>query len=155
FLHQLGGAIWLGGLPCFLFALKSAGDSRALAAIGRRYSLISMTGVSMIVLGAIALSVVYIGAWDAVLGTAYGAMAMTKLAMFCALLLLGFGNYLVVERWRRGEAVSALRIRRFAEVELGVGIAIFFAAASITSLPPAVDLTEDRVTLHEIVDRMI
>ena len=38
-------------------------------------------------------------------------------------------------------------------MEFGIGIAIFFAAASLTSVPPAVDLTRDRVTWQEIVER--
>ena len=45
------------------------------------------------------------------------------------------------------------RLRRFAEVEFGIGIAIFFAAASLTSVPPAADLTQDRVTWQEIEAR--
>ena len=53
---------------------------------------------------------------------------------------LGAGNFLLVERLRADPATSVNRLRRFAEVEFGIGIAIFFAAASLTSVPPAVDL---------------
>jgi len=45
------------------------------------------------------------------------------------------------------------RLKRFAEVEIGVGFALFFAAASLTSAPPAVDLPHDRVTLQQIAAR--
>jgi putative copper resistance protein D len=154
FLHQLGGAIWLGGLPCFIFALSVAQDRTALAEIGRRYSLMSMAGVSIIVIGATALALVYIGSVEAIFGTAYGAMAAAKTVMFLCLLGLGFANFRNVESLRRDPNASALRLRRFAEVELGAGIAIFFTAASITSLPPAVDLTQNRVTYQEMVDRL-
>jgi len=58
-----------------------------------------------------------------------------------------------VERLRRNPATPVLRMRRFAEVEIGIGFSIFFAAASLTSVPPAVDLTKDRVAWHEIVER--
>jgi putative copper resistance protein D len=44
-------------------------------------------------------------------------------------------------------------LKRYAEVEIGIGVAIFFAAASLTSVPPAIDLTQDRVSLSEIVHR--
>ena len=44
-------------------------------------------------------------------------------------------------------------MRRFAEVEIGIGFSIFFAAASLTSVPPAVDLVQDRVTWAEITER--
>jgi putative copper resistance protein D len=154
FAHQLGGAIWLGGLPCFLVALGATTDRHQLALIGRRYSILSMAGVAIIVLGALALGLVYIGSLDATYGTAYGAMAMAKTVMFICLLGFGLANFRHVERLRDQAGTTALQLRRFAEVELGVGIAIFFTAASITSLPPAVDLTLDRVTFQEIVDRL-
>jgi putative copper resistance protein D len=47
-----------------------------------------------------------------------------------------------------------LRLRRFAEVEIGLGLTVLFAAASLTSQPPAVDLTADRASWHEIVERL-
>ena len=62
-------------------------------------------------------------------------------------------NFRLVERLRADPATSVNRLRRFAEVEFGIGIAIFFAAASLTSVPPAVDLTRDRVSWEEIAQR--
>jgi len=47
-----------------------------------------------------------------------------------------------------------LRLRRFAEVEVGIGFTVILAAASLTSQPPAVDLTVDRVTASQIAERM-
>ena len=63
-------------------------------------------------------------------------------------------NFLVVERLRLDPAAPILRLRRFAEVEVGVGITVLFIAASITSLPPAIYLTTDRVTLAEYAERL-
>jgi putative copper resistance protein D len=73
--------------------------------------------------------------------------------MFLMLLGLGAANFLLVERLRAQPATPIGRLKRFAEVEIGIGVAIFFAAASLTSVPPAVDLTQDRVTWQEIVER--
>jgi putative copper resistance protein D len=73
--------------------------------------------------------------------------------MFLMLLALGAGNFLVTERLRRDPATPVLRMRRFAEVEIGIGITIFFCAASLTSVPPGVDLTADRATWADVVDR--
>ena len=80
-------------------------------------------------------------------------MVGAKIAMFLMLLGLGGGNFLLVERLRARPATPVTRLKRFAEVEIGIGVAIFFAAASLTSVPPAVDLTQDRVTWPEIVER--
>ena len=73
--------------------------------------------------------------------------------MFLMLLGLGGGNFLLIERLRAQPATPVTRLKRFAEVEIGIGVAIFFAAASLTSVPPAIDLTQDRVTWPEIVER--
>ena len=152
-LHILGAATWIGGIPAFLVALRLAHGGAALRLVGARFSRLSMAGVLMILLSAACFSIFYIGSWQALYGTAYGVMVSAKAAMFGALLLLGLGNFLVVERLRRDKATSVLRLRRFAEVEIGIGITIFFAAASLTSVPPAIDLDQDRVTWSEVVER--
>jgi copper resistance protein D len=152
-LHQFGAAIWIGGIPCFLLALSRIDDAAGWRLVGARFSRMSMAGVVSILVSGILMSVLYIGDWAGVYGTAFGVMVGAKIAMFTMLLGLGGMNFLLVERLRANPATSVNRLRRFAEVELGIGIAIFFAAASLTSVPPAVDLTRDRVTWPEIVER--
>jgi putative copper resistance protein D len=154
-LHQLGAAIWIGGIPCFLLALGRARDAAAFRLVGARFSRMSMAGVGCILLSGITMSLLYIGSWQAFYGTAFGVMVGAKIAMFLMLLGLGGMNFLLVERLRANPATSIGRLRRFAEVEFGIGIAIFFAAASLTSVPPAVDLTQDRVSWQEIKDRNV
>jgi len=152
-LHILGAAIWVGGIPSFVLALRRLHDGAAFRRVGARFSRISMLGVACILVSAATMAWFYIGSWGAAYGTAYGVMVGAKVAMFAALLLLGFGNFLVVERLRNDPGTPVLRMRRFAEVEIGIGVSIFFAAASLTSVPPAVDLTQDRVTWAEIAER--
>ncbi len=153
FLHQFGAAIWIGGIPCFLLALAYAGDGAAWRLIGARFSRMSMLGVACILISGITMSVVYIGSWQGFYGTAYGVMVGAKITMMLMLLGLGGMNFLLVERLRARPNTSITRLRRFAEVEIGIGITIFFAAASLTSVPPAVDLQQDRVSWQEIVER--
>ena len=152
-LHIAGAAIWIGGIPSFVMALGRLRGGMAFRAVGARFSRLSMMGVGCILVSAAVFSVMYIGSVDAVYGTAYGVMAGTKGALFVGLLLLGLCNLLVTERLRRDPETSVLRLRRFAEVEIGVGFTLFFAAASLTSVPPAVDLTTDRVTWSEVLER--
>jgi len=153
-LHQAGAALWLGGLPCFALALARVPAANSLALIGRRYSALAMAGVGMIVLGAIFLSIGYVGALGGFYGTAYGAMAATKGVLLGVLLLLGLGNFLSIRHFA-GDAAVFGRVRRFVIVEIGIAIAVLMAAASITSLPPAIDLTSDRVSLSDIGERMM
>ncbi len=152
-LHQAGAALWIGGIPCFLLALANLHDGAAWRLVGTRFSRMSMAGVSCIVISGLIMSVLYIGEPEGFYGTAYGVMVGAKIAMFLMLLGLGGLNFLLVERLRANPATPVTRMRRFAEVELGIGAAIFFAAASLTSVPPAVDLTKDRVTMAEIIER--
>ncbi len=154
-LHQLGAAIWIGGLPCFLLALAKVRGGAAWRRVGARFSRMSMAGVACILISGITMSLLYIGTWQGLYGTAFGVMVGAKIAMFLMLLGLGGLNFRLVERLRADPATSVNRLRRFAEVEMGIGIAIFFAAASLTSVPPAVDLAQDRVTWPEIKARNV
>jgi copper resistance protein D len=63
-------------------------------------------------------------------------------------------NNRIIERVTRDPGVSVLRVRRFAEVEIAIGFIVLFAAASLTSQPPAVDLVTDRAGLHDVVERL-
>ena len=152
-LHQLGAAIWIGGIPSFIMVLARVNDGLSWRRVSTRFSRMSMAGVGCILVSGVGMSLAYIGSWDAVYGTAYGVMVVAKVSMFGALLLLGMGNFLTTERLRSNPGASVLRMKRFAEVEMGIGISIFFAAASLTSVPPGVDLTQDRVSWAEVVER--
>lgn len=152
-LHQFGAAIWIGGIPCFLLALRRVEGGAAWRLVGARFSRMSMAGVACILASGATMFWFYVGNLQGFYGTAYGVMVGAKIAMFLMLLALGGMNFLLVERLRADPATPVTRLRRFAEVEIGIGVSIFFAAASLTSVPPAVDLTQDRVSWHEIVER--
>jgi copper resistance protein D len=154
-LHQLGAAIWIGGIPCFVMALGRCHDGIAWRRVGKRFSQMSMAGVACILISGVTMSYLYVGAWDGFYGTAYGVMVGAKITMFLGLLALGGMNFLLVERLRADPATPVTRLKRFAEVEIGIGFTLFFAAASLTSSPPAVDLTTDRVSWAEVVERNI
>ncbi|HEY2132418.1 MAG TPA: CopD family protein, partial [Acetobacteraceae bacterium] len=152
-LHQLGAAIWIGGIPCFVSALARVHEAAAWRTIGARFSRMSMIGVACIIVSGAVMSLLYIGSWEAFYGTAYGVMVGAKIVMFLMLLGLGYGNYRTVANLRTDPGTSLNRMKRFAEIEIGIGFSVFFAAASLTSVPPAVDLTQDRVTWQEIAER--
>ncbi|HVJ39941.1 MAG TPA: CopD family protein [Dongiaceae bacterium] len=153
FLHHLGAAIWIGGIPSFCVALWQLHDGAVWRAVGARFSRMCMIGVACILASGLIMSFFYIGSWQGLYGTAYGVMVGTKICLFIALILLGFGNFRLIERLRRNPQTPINRLKRFAEVEIGLGFSLFFAAASLTSSPPAIDLTQDRVTFHEILER--
>jgi putative copper resistance protein D len=152
-LHQAGAALWIGGIPSFVVALGLLHEGPALARLGKRFSHMSMIGVAAIVISGSIMAWTYIGTLDGFYGTAYGVMVTAKIGMLLMLLGLGGMNYLLVERLRRDPNTPPTRLKRFAEAEIGIGFTLFFAAASVTSSPPAVDLVHDRATWAEIVER--
>jgi putative copper resistance protein D len=150
-LHRAGAALWLGGLPPLLAALRLAPGLTRRA--GRLYSRQAASGVALIVLGILGFWNGYLGEAEALYATSYGAMSATKGVMFALLLLLGAGNFLLLHRAATPDGPLLIRVRRFVECEIAIGIAVLAAAASLTSLPPAVDLTSDRASWQEIVAR--
>jgi len=153
-MHALGAAIWIGGLPYLLVSFPLLDDGADIRLVGRRYSVMSMVAVAAIVMSGLLLAFFYIGSIEALYGTAYGFMTGVKLVLFAFLLGLGAMNFYLVDRLRRDPATPTLRFRRFVEAELGIGLTLFFAAASLTAVPPGVDLPDDRVTLTEIAERI-
>lgn len=153
-LHMAGAAVWIGGIPYFLIALAGNGGGEAWRRIGQRFSRMSMASVAVLSAAGLYMAMVYIGSPDAIYGTAYGVMVATKVALLAGLLFLGGMNFLAVERLRRDPATPIVRLRRFAEVEIGIGLTVLFAAASLTSQPPGTDLTADRASWSEVVHRL-
>lgn len=149
-LHQLGAALWIGGLPALLASFRLSPASARM--VGQRYSAFAAGGVGLILLGIAGFAVGYLGEVNALYGTAYGAMSSTKAVMLGVLLLLGGANWLLLHRFTASPA-GLVRVRRFVESEIAIGIAVLAVAASLTSVPPAVDLPDDRVTWAEITER--
>lgn len=153
-LHQAGAAVWIGGIPYLLMALsRCRGDTQALA-VAARFSLVAIFAVAALAVAGSVMSMAYIGTPEAVYGTPYGLMVGSKVLTFAGLLFLGAMNFFTVRYLKRDRSASMARLHRFAEVEIGVGITVLFAAASLTSQPPAVDLPNERVSFSEIIQRL-
>lgn len=151
-LHQAATATWLGGLPYLLIAIRRAESPEIARQISTRFSQLALISVCALASAGFVLGFAYVGSFKAAYGTSYGAMVAAKIIMFGLLLFLGALNYQLV---RSGPASSMLAsLKRFGEAEIGIGITVILTAASLTSLPPAADLTHDRVSATEIVARM-
>jgi putative copper resistance protein D len=151
-LHQAATATWLGGLPYLLIAVRRATSPESARQLSARFSQLALVSVAVLALAGLVLGFAYVGSFNAVYGTSYGAMVAAKVLLFALLLFLGALNYQLV---RNGPASSILAsLKRFGEAEIGIGITVILTAASLTSLPPAADLARDRVTGSEIFARM-
>jgi len=144
--HQLAAAVWVGGLMHVVRAHRGLTATEL-----RRFSSIALVSVATLVLAGLGLAVGYVGDPRALLETAYGVMVLTKATLLVAILALGFANARLVRRALAG--ADARRVARFVEVETGLALTVLFAAASLTSLPPAVDVQAERATLAEVAAR--
>ena len=139
------GLVGFGGLE----SRRAAVDDAVLV---RRFSSLAFASVGALVVTGVVLTWRYVADWAGLVGTAYGVMVLSKAILLAAILGLAALNFRAV---RRASAGLELRLRRLVEVELGLGITVLFAAASLTSLPPAVDVTTDRATVAEVAGRFV
>ena len=154
FVHHLAGGAWIGGLPYLLTAVRHSGSESARGQLTSRFSRLAMISVALLTFAGAGMSFLYIGSPRALGGTTYGAMLLAKVLMTGILLLFGTLNLRIVRAVRNGHGPDLLPLRRFAEAEVGIGFTVLLTAASLTSTPPAADVVVDRVTKHEIVQRM-
>jgi copper resistance protein D len=152
-LHQLGAAAWIGGLLHLVIGAFGTRRGDWPPAMLKRFSAFALTAVSVLLIGGIGLTLGYVDGLRALLGTAYGVMVVTKAVILAGVLMLGAANFFAVRRFAGSTPVPTVRLRRFVEVELGLGITVLFAAASLTSLPPAVDVVADRAAFGDVAER--
>jgi len=152
FVHQAAVALWIGGLPSLLRAVRRV-PAEAARALVVRFSRLALACVAALFLAGLGLSVFYVGTPQGLYGTAYGAMVGAKAGLFALLMVLGALNFFLVRRLDRDASELPRRIVRLVECEVGIGLAVILAAASLTSQPPAVDMSVDRTDAATIVDR--
>jgi putative copper resistance protein D len=151
-LHQGATATWLGGLFYLLIAIPRSPDNHFAHQLIARFSKLALFSVAVLAGAGFTLGFAYVGSIPAIYGTSYGIMVATKIVLFGTLLLLGALNFQIARSPSGGAVIASLK--RFGEAELGIGITVILTAASLTSLPPAVDLQADRVSRQEIVARL-
>lgn len=152
--HELAAAAWIGGLPYLLIALRYSESKAHSLAITARFSRMAIFSVALLVAGGIGLSLLYVGSFGAAFETTYGAMLIAKIILTVAVLGVAALNLRIVRSVRAGGTPEILPLRRFGEVEVGIGFTIFLAAAALTSAPPAIDVQTDRATAPEIAKRV-
>lgn len=139
--HVLAGAVWLGSLlPLALLVRAASPDIAALAC--HRYSPFGAVCVVALALTAFWQDWVLIGSPQALIATAYGLVALVKLALFLALIACAFRN-----RFKLTPALSAIRplmsrrdLRRGVMCETSIGLLIVLVASVLASLPPGMEM---------------
>ncbi len=156
--HQLGAAIWIGAMPFLLVSLRRSEDPEEAKRLLRRFSPMALVGAGTVLLGGLGMAWMYLGISDgkslnALYGTAYGVMMISKLYLLLLVMAMGAGNFFLVRRIDTAPVALLTRLRRFGEAEIGLGFMAVLAAASMTSQPPPIDLPNGRASVSEIVAR--
>ena len=152
--HQVTAAIWIGGLPYLLLTLRNCNDPSEALAVCKRFYGLALSSVVLLFGAGLTLSKFYIAEPAALYGTTYGIMVLAKTILFALILLLGALNFRLIRNHGEGNLGWLAWLERISEAEIGIGITVILAAASLTSQPPAIDLTSNRVSLSEINERM-
>ena len=136
--HLLSAGAWLGGLlPLFL--LSSALPPRAAAAACEHFTPVGLSAVLAIACTAVVQAWQLIGGLAGLFGTAYGHVALLKLAIFFALLILACINRLVLTNRLLDPTRPVTRnlLRYSIGVEMVLGAAVILVAAFLASSTPA------------------
>ncbi len=138
--HLLAAGGWLGGLIPLLTVVVLA-PPRAAAMAARWFSPLGKICVAVTAITALFQGVVMVGSLPALTGTAYGLVALGKVALFGV--LVGFAllnRYRLAPALMRGDPAGARRrLIRSIAVQTGFGVLIVLVAGLLASLPPGMD----------------
>jgi len=158
-LHQVGAGVWLGGLIQLAalgrLARRHAEVDALWPELVARFSRLAMVSVGVVVLGAVPLAWTYTGSVQALVGTGYGSLVVTKIILLATALVLAAFNLATARGTQQSGPMSALRARlpKLVEAEAIILVMIVFTASSLSGQPPATDLpAKHRATLAEVVE---
>jgi copper transport protein len=142
FLHVLGGATWLGSLLAVMvvgvpLSLMLDGVERwsSVASLVNSFSPVALVSVSVVVVSGLIASWVHLTHLSALWQTAYGQVLVLKLLLVVIALSIGAYNFRRVQPQLVAEA-GAVRLRRSAAIELGVGFLIIIVTGFLTGISP-------------------
>ena len=156
-IHQFDAFVWAGGVLHLMvlrvFLAGSPTGKSLWPVVVARFSLLAVLSIGILIMSALYLSFYYVGDWGGLIGTAYGAMVLTKAALLAFALCLGALNFFSVRRWTHLGDASDLSERApvLIEGEVFIAMIILSAAAALTSQPPAVDQLADRASPVEVL----
>jgi putative copper resistance protein D len=143
-LHLCAASVWIGGLlPLAIFLTRARASSslseRALPVL-RRFSTLSLSCVSVLIVSGISNCWLLVGSIHALFTTRYGWLLLVKLAAFGVLIGLGARNRFVIKtklaRVPTGSDLLA-QLRRNVICEACLGLAVVAIVACLGVTPPA------------------
>jgi copper resistance protein D len=142
--HLCAAGAWIGGLAPLAIFLTRARASFALgecaAPVLKRFSTLSLTCVSALVVSGVSNSWLLVGSMHALFTTRYGWLLLFKLALFGILVGFGARNRFVIKTRLLNVASSSdmlVQLRRNVICEACLGLAVVIIVACLGVTPPA------------------
>jgi copper transport protein len=132
--HIVAGAVWIGGLPVLLLAVRGRPSDVTGRAV-RRFSTTAGIAIGVVALTGTFRAVIEIGSIGQLFGTAFGVLVLVKVGLFVVLAALG-----AINRWVNVARASVLLrgLRRVASTEIVIGTAVLLVAAALVNVAPPV-----------------
>ncbi|HEV7412027.1 MAG TPA: copper homeostasis membrane protein CopD [Casimicrobiaceae bacterium] len=137
-MHLLAAGAWLGALPPLVHLLGRAQPISVAAWIARRFSVLGIACVSVLILSGIGNSWFLVGSVPALFGTRYGILLLAKLALLAAMLSFAAVNRLVLPpRLAAGDGQALRALRRNALLEIAAGLLVVAIVGMLGITVPA------------------
>lgn len=154
-LHQVGAAIWVGGVIqlAALWRLARREPEVDPLWIGSvpRFSRVAVASLLVLLVPAVPLTWLYVGSWGGLIGTGYGSLIVTKIGLMGAALALAVLNF-AAGRAAGGGVPLRTRVPYLVEAEAVLLGVLLFTAATLSTQPPAIDVAGERAAWNEVVD---
>lgn len=152
--HVCGATIWAGGVTHLMilrWCTRKEDVSRWPQMVSR-FSPLGIGCVGLIVGSGTFLSWRYVGGWSELIGTSYGNLVLVKIVLFFCVLALAIPNFFSARQWAKGHGRERfhLHVPSSVEVETILAGTLLVTAASLTGLPPSVDVAKEVVAPAEL-----
>jgi copper resistance protein D len=155
-LHQLAVAVWLGGVIqlglLWRLVRKRPPMKPQWPGLLKSFAWVGGPATLGVVVTGVPLAWSYIGTWQGLIGTDYGAMVLVKVVLLVAALCFAALNFCAARHRlpRDGAGGVFQRVPYYVEVETLLLIATLAAAVSLASQPPAIDMGDQQATWAEL-----
>jgi len=155
-LHEMGGAIWLGGvihLSALWGLARQRPDLREVWVFWLgRFSGLATGAVLLSLTAGVGLAWSYVGTWQGLLGTGYGTLVVAKGGLLAVALALGGMNSWTAHRGRRRgvNLTASTLVPGVLEGEILLLSGLMMVAVALASLPPAADTPDEQARGSEV-----
>ncbi|HBA64946.1 MAG TPA: copper resistance protein [Methylococcaceae bacterium] len=154
-MHQIGAAIWVGGIFQLLNIWRLTRCKTIAVDIWpaylKKFTSLGLASLAILLLTGLPMTFEYIDSWNGFIGTGYGNLLLVKLFMLGIALFLAYLNNRGTREYfaRHRETKLYREIPNYIQAETFILISILFTAVSLATQPPAVDIPETTATWQE------